>query len=228
MMISIIIGASVGERIDEVIMGAVLITTILSIIIVTFIGIRKLYRLKKKFLAVFLTIIAIPLWILLCLFIYVLLTDIRSVAAVSISLLIISNIIYLSIIKTYTPEGRKIKDEIEGFKLFIKTVEGDEGFDKKPETFDKYFPYAYVLGLENKWANKFEEALSIANYTPDWCDSTFYVSGRFNAVAFTSGFSSSFSSSMSSATSAPGSSSGSGGGGFSGGGRRPVDGGGGW
>ena len=127
---------------------------------------------------------------------------------------VIVNVIYASLIKAYTEEGRKIKDEIEGFKLFIKTASEDEIMNQTPETFEKYFPYAYALGLENAWAKKFEKLLENCNYEPSWCTGMYYSDG-FHASAFTNSFSSSFSSSISSASTPPGSSSG-----FSGGGRR--------
>lgn len=131
------------------------------------------------------------------------------------------NIIYSWLIKAYTVEGRKIKDEIEGFKLFIKTASEEEILQQTPETFDKYFPYAYILGLENEWAKKFEGLLAKEQYEPTWCTGA-YVGHSFAASSFTRSFSSSFNSSISSASTAPGSSSGGGGGGCSGGGgRRP-------
>ncbi len=129
-------------------------------------------------------------------------------------LLVIINVVYAFLIKAYTKEGRRIKDEIEGFKLFIKTASEDEIMNQIPETFDKYFPYAYALGLENEWAKKFENVLESYNYEPTWCTGMYYHSS-FHVATFTSSFSSSFSKSISSASIAPGSSSG-----FSGGGRR--------
>ncbi len=152
--------------------------------------------------------------------------------AVLILLLVIVNVIYAFLIKAYTKEGRRIKDEIEGFKLFIKTASEDEIKEQTPETFDKYFPYAYALGLENDWAKKFESVLESYNYEPNWCTGM-YVGSTFRATAFTSSFSSSLSKSISSASVHPSSSGG--GSGFSSGGRRrrifwwrrPEDGGGG-
>lgn len=144
----------------------------------------------------------------------------------AIGALILDNIVFYKLIRRYTEAGLRVKEDIEGFKMFINTAKDDDFEDKTPEMFDKYFPYAYVLGLENKWAAKFEDVLQTANYSPTWCTSYMYHNGVFNAVIFTNAFSSSFSSGMSSASTAPSSAGGSGGGGgFSGGGgggRRPV------
>lgn len=133
-------------------------------------------------------------------------------------LLILDNYIFYKLIRKYTEEGLRVKEDIEGFKMFINTAKDDDFAEKTPEMFDKYFPYAYALGLENKWADKFEDVLEKANYTPSWCSGSMMYGSTFNSRAFTSSFSSSFSSGMSAASTAPSSSGGSGGGGSSGGG----------
>lgn len=131
----------------------------------------------------------------------------------------IQNYLFIKWIPRYSEEGMRIKENIEGFEMFIKKAKDDDFADKTPEMFDKYFAYAYVLGLENEWASKFEEILKQANYTPSWCSDYMFVSGVFDCSSFTSSFSTSISSGVSSASSAPSSSSSSGGGGgFSGGG----------
>ncbi len=142
----------------------------------------------------------------------------------AIIIVFVDNYVFYKLIRRYSEEGLRKKEDIEGFKMFIKTAKDDDFKEKTPEMFDKYFPYAYVLGLENKWAKKFEDVLAEANYTPTWCSYDMFNAGTFNAMVFTNAFSSSFSSGMSSASTAPSSSGGSGGGGFSGGGgggRRP-------
>lgn len=139
--------------------------------------------------------------------------------------IVLQNYLFIKWIPRYTQEGMRIKEDIDGFKMFINVAKDDDFKDKTPEMFDKYFAYAYVLGLENKWASKFEDILKQADYIPTWCSTYMFDDGVFNCPAFTSSFSSTFSSSMSSASTAPASSSSSsGGGGFSGGGgggRRP-------
>lgn len=133
--------------------------------------------------------------------------------------IVLQNYLFIKWIPRYTQEGMRIKEDIDGFKMFINVAKDDDFKDKTPEMFDKYFAYAYVLGLENKWASKFEDILKQADYIPTWCSTDMFDDGVFNCPAFTSSFSSTFSSSMSSASTAPASSSSSsGGGGFSGGG----------
>ncbi len=61
----------------------------------------------------------------------------------------------------YTPEGRKLRDEIDGFALYLKTAEIDRWRvigtppERTPELFEKYLPYAMVLGLEEAWTKQF-------------------------------------------------------------------------
>lgn len=141
---------------------------------------------------------------------------------------VIQNWIFAKYIRCYSEKALKIKEDIEGFKMFIKTTEDESFVEKSPEMFDKYFAYAYALGLENKWAKKFEKILAKIDYAPTWCTRELYYNGNFDCSSFTSSFSSAFSSGMSAASTAPlssnssssdgGSGGSSGGGGFSGGG----------
>jgi uncharacterized membrane protein YgcG len=134
-----------------------------------------------------------------------------------------------------TPAGRLIMDEIAGFRMYLDTAEQDR-LDRMrspamtPEVFEAFLPYAYALGVENNWCQRFarempQEVRQQSGYHPGW------YSGRFHGMNALShlgdDFGSSFSSAISSASSPPGSSSGSGGGGSSGGGGG-GGGGGGW
>ena len=134
-----------------------------------------------------------------------------------------------------TPAGRLVMDEIEGFKMYLDTAEQDR-LDRMrspaitPEVFETFLPFAYALGVENNWCNRFarempEEVRRQAGYHPRWYNGDFRGVDALNHLG--DNFGSSFSSAISSASSPPGSSSGSGGGGFSGGGGG-GGGGGGW
>ena len=99
-----------------------------------------------------------------------------------------------------------------------------------PDVFEMFLPFAFALGVENNWCERFagefpEEVATGGSYRPDWYSGR---RGSLNALDHIGdSFSSSFSSAISSASTPPGSSSGSGGGGFSGGGGG-GGGGGGW
>lgn len=125
-----------------------------------------------------------------------------------------------------TYKGVLAYEHILGFKEFLSVTERErlkfhQAPEKKPQLFEKYLPYAMVLGVENEWAKQFEE---IYKQKPDWYES--YDSRPLAAYAFVSGLNSLSSKSASIFTSTPASktssgsfgASGFGGGGFSGGG----------
>jgi len=145
------------------------------------------------------------------------------------------HVTFLFLLRAPTPAGRQIMDQIEGFKMYLDTAEQDrldrmQSPQLTPEVFETFLPYAFALGVENSWCDRFarevpEEMEKRGGYQPHW------YSGRSRGLN-TLGhlgreFSSSFSTAIASASSPPGSSSGSGGGGSSGGGGG-GGGGGGW
>lgn len=138
------------------------------------------------------------------------------------------------LLRAPTPAGRQIMDQIEGFRMYLNTAEQDR-LDRMrspkltPEVFESFLPYAYALGVQNKWCQRFErelpEELRQQGYNPGWYSGRLHGMNALHHLG--DSFGSSFSSAISSASTAPGSSSGSGGGGFSGGGGG-GGGGGGW
>lgn len=69
-----------------------------------------------------------------------------------------------------TSLGRTALMTILGFKEFLQLVEKEKlallnAPELKPETFEKFLPYAMVLGVEEKWAQKFE---GIYETSPNW------------------------------------------------------------
>ena len=155
----------------------------------------------------------------------------------------VANGIGMHELKALTPDGRKLFDQIEGFKQFLTEVDSDRlqrlnPPEKTPQLFERCFPYALALGVEQAWANQFTSVLALAAvatggtvvaYSPLWINSTDWEA--FNVNQFAGNFSSNFCSAISSASSPPGSSSGfsgGGGGGGSSGGGGGGGGGGGW
>lgn len=143
--------------------------------------------------------------------------------------------LFLFLLRAPTPAGRRVMDEIEGFRRYLGTAEQDR-LDRMrspaltPEVFETFLPYAFALGVENKWCLRFarempRELRQQSGYRPVWYHGQFR--GMSALVHLGDNFSHSFSSAIASASSPPGSSSGSGGGGFSGGGGG-GGGGGGW
>ena len=125
-----------------------------------------------------------------------------------------------------TKEGRSMMDRIEGFKHYLSVTER-ERFDRMqaPEEtltlFEKYLPYAIALGVETRWAERFQSQIAAAMASPAAQGSTLgWYSGHSSPWSdiggFTSSIGDSLTSSIGSASTSP--SSGSGGGGSSGGG----------
>jgi uncharacterized membrane protein len=118
-----------------------------------------------------------------------------------------------------TLKGVEVENYLKGLKLYLGVVEKDRldfhnAPEKNPQTFEKFLPYAMVLGVEKAWAGQFE---GIYKEQPSWYSSP--MGNSFSVIAMTNGLHSfSSSANMSMAASAQGGSSGMGGGGFSGGG----------
>jgi uncharacterized membrane protein len=134
--------------------------------------------------------------------------------------------------KAHTPDGRRITDEIEGFRQYLGVAERDRlnalnPPQDTPELFEKYLPYAIALDVENAWGKRFAGVLAAMAIDPNR-DDTWY-SGRRDWVndpqGFTTYLGSTLRETVASASTPPGSSggsdsssSGSDGGGSSGGG----------
>jgi len=148
---------------------------------------------------------------------------------------IVLHVLFCFLMRAPTPSGRRIMDQIEGFKRYLGTAEQDRLEQMRsprltPEVFEAFLPYAYALGVENSWCERFarelpEEMRQQDGWQPGWYHG--HSRGLSSIRHMGSGFSSGLSSAISSASSPPGSSSGSGGGVFSGGGGG-GGGGGGW
>jgi uncharacterized membrane protein YgcG len=144
------------------------------------------------------------------------------------------NGLFLYLLRAPTDFGRKVMDQIDGFRLYLETAESARLNMDAPkitaERFEALLPYAVALEVEKPWSEAFAAALARAHpgevdpmqhYRPTW---------RTGRSWSTSDFSRSLSSSVAGATSAftsalPPSSSGSSG--FSGGGGSGGGGGGG-
>ncbi|RMF11188.1 MAG: DUF2207 domain-containing protein [Alphaproteobacteria bacterium] len=141
------------------------------------------------------------------------------------------NVLFYELMKRPTRLGRKVKDALEGFKLYLSVAERDRlnrahEPDRTPALFEKYLPYAMALDVETEWGAKFKDVLAQAaetrDYHPRWYAGSRGLSSDFGR--FGSSLSGSLAGAVVASSTAPGSSSGAGGGGFSGGG----GGGGGW
>ena len=148
---------------------------------------------------------------------------------------VILHLVFIFLLRALTPAGRVIADQIEGFKMYLDTAEQDRldrmrSPELTPDVFETFLPYAFALGVENNWCDRFarefpQETGDSNAYHPAWYSGHIYGLAGLHHLG--NSFNDSFSSAVSSASSPPGSSSGSGGGGSSGGGGG-GGGGGGW
>lgn len=73
-------------------------------------------------------------------------------------------VLFAVLIRQYSPNGRKIKDALEGFKEYLSIGEAGRVEMSDPTNAQKifcdYLPYAVALGVENKWIASFEKLLS--------------------------------------------------------------------
>jgi hypothetical protein len=74
------------------------------------------------------------------------------------------NYAFYEFMKAPTRAGGKLRDEIEGFREFLRMTEEDrmkrlEIPDRTPELFTTYLPYALALDLEQKWSEQFSNLL---------------------------------------------------------------------
>ena len=110
--------------------------------------------------------------------------------------------------------GTIILGRVRGFKKYLETVEKDRLeslVEQNPTYFYDILPYAYVLGVSNKWIKKFE-SLSIVE--PDW----YYSTTPFSLNTFSTSINRTLDSAYNVMTYDSTPSSGGGGSGFSGGG----------
>ncbi len=164
------------------------------------------------------------------------LTRMTGIPLLLLALLLIGvNLTFRSLLKAPTAEGRALMDRIDGFRMYLSVAERHRFDmlappDRTPELFERYFPYALALDVDQEWAERFSDVLASstvekAAYTPTWYSGTRW-SGLGTGMRAGS-FGASLGAVAAASATAPGSSSGSGGGGSSGGGGG-GGGGGGW
>ncbi|KKB76537.1 hypothetical protein VW35_17290 [Devosia soli] len=163
-------------------------------------------------------------------------------AAVAAGSMVLITAIFAVLMRAPTVQGRKVMDEIEGFKLYLETAEKERlNITAEPpmtvERFERILPYAIALSVEKPWSEHFEAELarnavsdvSSTGYNPYWYSggsrgfSTGSISNTVSAA--TTGMAAAMVAAQPVQASSSGSSGG--GGGFSGGGGG-GGGGGGW
>lgn len=134
-------------------------------------------------------------------------------------------------LKAPTLAGRRLLDQVEGFKHYLEVAEEDEiALQDAPrfnvDLYEAYLPYAIALDLENQWTAKLNRAIAAGLIESHYSHPRWYHTRNYHGSHFSSALSNSFNSAIASSSVAPGSSSGSSGGSSGGGGG--GGGGGGW
>ena len=102
-------------------------------------------------------------------------------------LLGVMNLVFFYLLRAPTLPGRKLLDEIEGFRLYMTTAEEERlkvlhPPEKTPELFERYLPYALALDCENEWNAKFASVLAAAAMAgaaqPSWYSGRNWDAGR--------------------------------------------------
>ena len=80
------------------------------------------------------------------------------------------NVLFIHLMKAPTVEGRRVMDQIEGFRQFLSSVEKlpmdrQEPPSQYPGLYEKYLPFAVALEVEQGWS---EMLLALAGSLPEW------------------------------------------------------------
>jgi hypothetical protein len=75
-------------------------------------------------------------------------------------IMLTAHLFFYFLLRAPTPLGRKVLDDIEGFRTYLAAAEGDRldrmtPPEKTPKLYQAYLPYALALGVENRWSEKF-------------------------------------------------------------------------
>jgi uncharacterized membrane protein len=145
-------------------------------------------------------------------------------------------LLFYRLLRAPTLAGGKLRDEIDGFALYLRTAEQPRlEIQMTPALFERFLPYAIALDCETAWSRAFAAATADAGAGSDGASGRLYMPMWYQGASFstlgTAVFASSLGASLgnaaASASVAPGSGSGGGMSGSSGGGGG-GGGGGGW
>ncbi|MGQ9485628.1 MAG: LemA family protein [Desulfosoma sp.] len=186
-------------------------------------------RIFGKFSAVGITLFALPFWAANIVVFGIFAYTVSLLGALVLGLLGAVHALFYHLLKAPSHLGRKILDQIEGFRLYLSVAEKERlGIlhppEKTPEHFEKYLPYALALNVEQEWSEPFADFLKTQSdgaqfYQPGWYKGLDAMGfGSRHLAAWSNSLASGLAGAIASAASPPGSGSGSGGGGSSGGG----------
>ena len=121
--------------------------------------------------AIFITCFSLPFIGGECFGLYLMTTSTSFVIALFLLSAMMLNYLFFHLLKAPTGAGRKVLDEIEGFKRFLSATEKDRmnmlnPSDRTPQLFEKYLPYALALDVEQQWSEQFADVLAVCLCKP--------------------------------------------------------------
>jgi len=96
------------------------------------------------------------------------------------AVLLVVNLLFAYLMKAPTAEGRKLLDEIEGFRHFLRSVEKlpmdrADSPESNSTVYERYLPYAVALEVEQTWCDRFV-ALASTIHEQEFANThTFYL-----------------------------------------------------
>lgn len=87
------------------------------------------------------------------------------VALIGAASIILINVIFAVLMRAPTVQGRKVMDQLDGFKMYMDTAEKNRlNMTGEPpmtvDRFERILPYAIALGVEKPWSQHFEAELA--------------------------------------------------------------------
>ncbi|WP_193368880.1 DUF2207 domain-containing protein [Pelagibius marinus] len=158
--------------------------------------------------------------------VYLIFQEFGLLMALLVGLYIFLVVLFWFLMKAPTHLGRDLRDEIEGYRLYLSVAEASQMnlLTAEPEMtldlFEHHLPYAMALGVEEQWTRRFTENASAAVQQAAESGRNWYRSrsGPRSFTGMAPALASGLSRTLSSAASPPSSSSSSGGGSSGGGG----------
>jgi len=161
-------------------------------------------------------------------------------AAISAVSIVLLNVVFAVLMRAPTVQGRKVMDQIDGFRMYLETAEKERlNFVDEPDMtvkrFESILPFAIALGVEKPWSEHFENELARnavsdagSDYHPHWYHGRNFSSANISRdmAAMATGMSAAMIAAQPASSSSSGFSGGGGGGSSGGGGG--GGGGGGW
>ena len=92
---------------------------------------------------------------------------------------------FSKVLRVHTAEGRELMDQIEGFRLFLRSVERfsldrEEGPGSHAGLYEKYLPYAVALEVEQRWGDKFVALASMSQQNEALLGACSFYLGMWN------------------------------------------------